>query len=144
MLVNDAFPSKYLKTGDLKNRPWVLSINAVEVQTVDEKTGDQKPVVFFEKTGKGLVLNVTNANAIARLYGEEMNSWHGQVIELYPTETDFKGERVDCIRVRAPSNAAQPAAAPQPDPNVVLNQPIQAPVVGSHYNPDDLDDDIPF
>ena len=36
-----------------------------------------------------LVLNRTNANSIATLYGININNWIGKLIELYPTRTPW-------------------------------------------------------
>ena len=53
------------------------------------------------ETDKGLVLNKTNAAAIAKTHGDDSDEWIGQAIELYPAVTQFNGNTVDCIRVRA-------------------------------------------
>jgi len=122
MRISGAFPSDYLKAADMQGRPFVLTMKAVIIDKIGD---DQKPVVFFNETEKGLVLNKTNANNISVVYGDETDVWVGKQIELYPATTDFQGRTVDCVRVRAPQ-VQQQAAPPPPPP------------------PTDLDDEIPF
>jgi len=55
--------------------------------------------VMFDGKEKGLVLNKTNAQLIAEQHGQDLASWKGREISIYPTTTDFGGERVECIRV---------------------------------------------
>ena len=61
------------------------------------------------------MLNKTNANTIADIFGEETDNWYGHPIEVYPSETDYQGKRVACIRVRAvraQGMAPAPTSAP--------------------------------
>jgi hypothetical protein len=101
--------SKYLKAADLNGREVTARIAGVQIEQFG-KDGDRKPVVSFEGKSKGLALNKTNARAIAAMYGDETNSWTGREITLYPTQTEFAGAMVDCIRIRAA--AKNRAAAP--------------------------------
>ena len=122
MLVSDAFPSKYLRAADLQGRTTTLTIEKV---VMEDLNGDQKPVVYFADTKKGLVLNVTNARAIAQLAGDDMSNWSGMPLELFSTPVSFQGRTVDAIRVRpldpARKNKA-PIKAPAPDdPNDPLD-----------------------
>jgi len=73
--------------------------------TMDELTmsggrKETRPVIRFSDAEKKLVLNKTNATAIAGMYGNETDAWIGKKITMYPTETQFGSETVDCIRVR--------------------------------------------
>ncbi len=107
MNIGRAFPSKYLKHSDLQGRRLGVTIERVEVEKIGDK---QKPVVYFVGKPKGLVLNVTNARAIAEIAGgdEEMDNWAGVHVLLYPTKVDFQGGRVDAIRVEAEDRPAKP------------------------------------
>lgn len=134
MKIGTAFPSKYLKASDLNDKPWVLTMDRLEIEGVGASK-DQRPIVYFLKTEKGLVLNKTNSNIIARLYGEETDQWMGNQIELYPTMVDFQGDQVEAIRVRGPKRNA--GAMPQPQ------QPRQ-PEPPLHAGVPDIDDEIPF
>ena len=118
MKINQAFPSKYVAAVDMGGLARVLTISQITMETIGQDGHDTKPVLYFQGAQKGMVLNKTNANVITILYGEETDNWIGKQIELYPTQTDFRGEIVDCIRCRAPGAVgalgAAPAAAPLP------------------------------
>ncbi len=115
MNIQGAFPSKYLSAnadipeeGDL-----VLTIKHVEIETVGQGAkAAEKPVLYFNEVGKGLVLNKTNAGTIGKLYGAETDAWTGKPVALFSTEVPFEGKQVLAIRVRvkAPKAAAAPAA----------------------------------
>jgi len=102
MNINNAFPSKWLKSGDIpEDTDLVLTINKVEVQEVGQgEEAEQKPVIFFAETDKGMVLNKTNAGTISKLYTPETDAWLGKRIALFSTEVDFGGNQTLAIRVR--------------------------------------------
>lgn len=104
MLVNDFYQteSKWLKASDLKSKegkPIKIRVTVDRAEVVEFKDGTKKIGLFFSGKEKGLVLNKTNAQLIAEQHGPDMNGWTGKSIAIYPTTTDFGGERVDCIRV---------------------------------------------
>jgi hypothetical protein len=139
MKVSDAFPSRYLKAADLNEKKLTLTITRYEIEEMGENN-ETKPVLYFEKSQKGLVLNKTNAVEISEAYGDEMNSWKGRRITLVPVRVTFKGERKAAIRVLIPLVAEGkerveiPPKEPKPD----------------EQNDDDtrtaqeMDDEIPF
>jgi hypothetical protein len=89
-----------------------LTIREIKVEALHTDRGDeQKPVVYFEKTEKGLVLNKTNAKTIAGLYGTNVDEWVGRRVELYATECQAFGERKECIRIKPTVPKEKPVAA---------------------------------
>ncbi len=123
MKISAAFPSTYLKAGDLGGQPRIVTVRTCVMEELGQgKDKEKKPVLYFEKGPKGLVLNVTNANTITKVYGDDTANWTGKPIEIYPTQTEFRGDMVDAIRVRVPdaepsaTTAAVPPAAPPPAP----------------------------
>lgn len=116
--IYDEFPSKYLTAGDLKGKSWNLVIESVQKESMRSYAGaepESKLVVFFEKSKKGLVLNKTNAFAIAEISGPETDAWKGKTVQLYPTKVQAFGDQVDAIRVREPAAIEdQPAELEQP------------------------------
>jgi hypothetical protein len=101
MHINRMFPNHYLKAADLQNRPQVVVIDTCNLEAVgDDET---KPVLGFRNTSLKLVLNRTNAEAIAELYGEDSDHWIGQAVELYPARVPFRAKMVDAIRIRPPT-----------------------------------------
>lgn len=131
--VNDAFPSKYLKAADLQGRQ--VTVNMTNVSY--EKMGDDtKLVLFFDGKEKGLVLNKTNANNIAAIYGTDTDGWFGKPIVLVEALVDFQGRSVPAIRVRGP----QPNN--RPSPNTPLGQ-TKPDFASREFAPID-EDEIPF
>jgi hypothetical protein len=97
MDMNAAFPSTYLKAADLKGKAVPVVIENV---TFEDIGGDQKPVLRFRGTDRGMVLNKTNMNIIAEMYGFESDDWHGKRITLQPARVEFQGKIVDAVRVK--------------------------------------------
>jgi hypothetical protein len=154
MRIGQAFPSKYLKAGDLPEGQFIgVTIDRVEMVNVaaEGTPPEEKPVLFFVGKEKGLVLNRTNSSAIEEVYGDETDDWHGQPVKIFATTTSFQGKNVACIRIQVPKRAAAasrtPAAAPAR--RVVA---AAAPVAAAPYAGEDgdapapaIDDsDIPF
>lgn len=139
MDINSAFPSNYLKASDLQGRTVDVVISSVTMEKVGD---DQKPIVYFQGKEKGLALNKTNSNAIQMMYGDETNNWANQPISMWPTETEFQGKIVPCIRIKAPGGqditgyiSQRANQAPPPNNNPAPQNVAPGP---------DLDDEIPF
>jgi hypothetical protein len=111
--IDNAFPSKYLKAADLGGRDVVVQIDRVEIEPVGRQK-EIKPVLYFVGKEKGLILNKTNSSKIKGIIGSpETDDWSGCKIKLYATETEFEGETVDTIRVKAAGPTEKPVA-PKP------------------------------
>jgi len=117
MDIDQAFPTKFVSAADLRGREVEKAIKNVAFENIGMNSTEQKPVVYFDDTQKGLVLNKTNAFRIKGLYGSETGAWIGKKIILYPSETDFQGKTVPCIRVKGP-NAVPDAQAPAEYPEL--------------------------
>jgi hypothetical protein len=115
--VNDEFDSiygsKYFSVSDLRGEQPRRRIGKVEIGDLKEKDGStkRKYVVYFEGEDKPLVLNKTNADKLAKMFGKDRSKWIGHVVELYAEMTTF-GEGV---RLRPLRPAATPA---KPDPEM--------------------------
>lgn len=106
MNINTAFKSKFLKGAEIE-ADTVYTISHVDQENVGGADKEEvKPVLYFEETEKGLVLNRTNSNTIASLYGPETDDWAGKKITLFSTEVDFQGKQTLAIRVRMKKPAA--------------------------------------
>ena len=101
---NDFFPSNYLRCADLKGRERIVTIDHVVTEEFENDGKKQKkPVVHFrEKETKPLVCNKTNFLSIAKVCGEDTDSWTGQRIQLAPTMVSFKGQVTEAVRVHRP------------------------------------------
>jgi arabinogalactan endo-1,4-beta-galactosidase len=135
MKVSQAFPSEFIKAADLNGQNARVTMARVEMKDIGD---DQKPVLYFKGKEKGLVLNKTNSNNIAILYGDEMDEWLGQEIILFEAMVDFQGKTVPAIRVRGPQpkdRSTAPARQPQTAPKRMAE---------SDAGGADMDDAIPF
>lgn len=106
-------PGQYLKAADLQGMQITVSIDKVAVEDIG---GDSKPVLYFIGKEKGMVLNKTNTNNIAFLYGDETDDWHGKQVVLFEAIVDFQGKSTPAIRVKGPARPRQAEAittAPQ-------------------------------
>lgn len=143
MNIESAFPSTYVKAADLGGKNARLIIRSVTMETVGN---EQKPIMYFEKRDKGLVLNRTNANTISLVYGQNTDDWVGGEIELFPAMVDFQGRTVEAIRVRIPPRKPQAAKSQYDngfdDPRTAPPARTAAPAGGSIV--DEMSDEIPF
>lgn len=97
MRYEDLFPSNYLTASDLNGSSGRYRIKHLSFEDFEDGS---KPVLEFEDTDKMLVLNKTNGKTLREGFGDDVEKWFGQEIELYTQRIDFKGKRVDAIRVR--------------------------------------------
>lgn len=98
--IGEYFPSKFLKAQDIKGET-PLTISDLKEETLREKS-DPQPVLYFEETDKGLVLNLTNSNKLIQiLSSDNPHDWFGRKITLITALVSFKGEEVPAIRVKA-------------------------------------------
>lgn len=160
MRISDAFPTKYLKAGDLQGRRHTLTVSRVV-----QEEGIDKPIIYFQGAQKGMAVNKTNAMMISQFLGDETDGWIGRQIELYTAQVLFEGKFVPAIRVSQPmqpmpahENGPLPASPapeqipartvhPAPDPNAPLPPAATQPQGGGAYvasAADDLTDEIPF
>ena len=96
------FPSRYLRAADFEGQSVALTISEVVRDKVQMSTGQkaEKYILRFQETDKALILNKTNAKAVAKVLHEpKAINWPGERIVLKPTTCEAFGEIVDCIRV---------------------------------------------
>ena len=113
--INALFPSKYLRSADYeKGEETTYVISRVEVEKVGEKDGreERKPVLFFQNEEKGMVLNRTNADTIADLYGNDTEGWAGRPITVFVMRVSGPNGMTDGIRLKAPPKPRSQRAAP--------------------------------
>jgi hypothetical protein len=100
--INEMFPKPHI-TPDLLNKPYELVIKSIEQKELrPHNSPETRWIVHFEKTEKYLILNKTNASAIAGLYGPNTEGWIGKKVVLYTTKAKIKGVMRDVIRIRGP------------------------------------------
>lgn len=98
--INDLYPSRYLKQSDLKGTTPVVTMDRLAIETLGEgEEAENKPVLYFAGKEKGLVLNKTNTNTIASLYGDETDDWKGQPVQLLSAPVSYNGKTTMAIRI---------------------------------------------
>lgn len=98
MKLNAMFPSKFLKADDVGQSGAIYTIKAVGIEALGTEQ-EEKPVVRFRETPKGLVVNKTNAAILGELFGDDTDAWLGKRVALRVERVSFQGRRVDSIRV---------------------------------------------
>ena len=116
MKISETYASKYLKAVDLGGQDRTVKIRAcVQEEMGQGSEKENKPVLYFDGGQKGLVLNKTNATAIAEDYGDDTEAWTGREVVLFVQKVTFQGSLTPAIRVRV-QNTPQPAVPPRPAP----------------------------
>lgn len=144
MDVNSAFPSKFLKAADLQGRKVRAVISQVEMDKIGD---DTRMVAYFQGKEKGLVVNKTNANTIADMFGPETDDWAGREIVLFPTRVDYQGKRVDAIRVEFNQPPPRTQQSRMPAEAAQNEQQMRRPAPSATQQHDERnppDDEIPF
>jgi hypothetical protein len=113
MRSTDAFPSKYLKSGDVKAKPLIATISHVDMELVGQgQEQKEKPVLYLKDGQKPIVLNRTNFEAIEAAFGDT-DEWPDRKIRVYCAPTRFQGKATDGIRI----DPIVPKPAPKDDFN---------------------------
>ena len=140
MNIDQAFPSKYLKSADI-TAPLKVSIKQVVVEVVDEDKDERKPILYFHQLEHGLVLNKTNANALSGAFGAETDSWTDKMVGLWVDPTvQYAGKTVPGLRIKILNS--EPVFR-DPDPAQTYAK-EQAATAKTEQTTPDFDDNIPF
>lgn len=132
--LSSMFPSRFVRSEDIQ-QPCTLVIRGITRENVapDNQAEEIKPVAYFERAPKGLVLNHTNAAVLMDLFGDDTEAMQGRTVELYVDHNvQFQGKQVSGLRLRAPAENAETS---QPIPTTTEVQGEAAAMEG---------DDIPF
>ena len=81
--------SRYIKTDDLKGREVLVVVDRVEEHEIEGNDGEKqdKYVLYFQNKEKGLVMNVTNTEAMVNGFGDESDAWTGKDVMLFSVQT---------------------------------------------------------
>ncbi len=93
-------PPAHLAAEDLTGDT-LVTIESAFMTKVGEKRED-KGAVKFKEFSRAMVINRTNVKRLIDLLGGETDAWVGKQITIYPSETDFAGKTVPCLRVKVP------------------------------------------
>ncbi len=103
MKVTEAFKGNFIEALHVTGKDASLTIAGYDrpdtIKSADKKLID-KPILRFQETDKGLILNKTNARTIGLAHGNEMDEWTGKKVTLFATTCEAFGDRVPCVRIR--------------------------------------------
>lgn len=105
MKYNQMFPSKYLKGADIieeggEVRVLIKSIVFEELQDPKTQKKEDKPVMYFVRQEKGLVLGKENGKRLVELFGDESDHWIGKTITLNTERVTAFGATTDAVRIK--------------------------------------------
>lgn len=92
----------YLTGDHLKGRNRLLVIQEFREEYVERPDGNtvKKQVLIFDEPSTRLILNKTNARALAEMFGPETDNWRGKQIELYAEEKKVFGKARQIVKIR--------------------------------------------
>ena len=96
MNVHKMYRYNYMKSDDLNGQALCLSITECLAEKVG---GDERLVLAFFEVPSLMILDRTNTNMLAELYGPETSEWIGKTIRLAPSTTLFLGQVVKYVRI---------------------------------------------
>ena len=114
---NEALPGKYLAKEDF-DPPRVVEIQKVAIEEIEGGGSvENKPILYFKGSRRGIVLNGTNWDLIVKITGkDDSDDWYGAQIEVYHDPSiRFGPRKVGGIRVRAPQTTGAVNSAPEDD-----------------------------
>lgn len=116
VLEMEAYQSEWLSGLDLKGRQVTVIVDAVTSEQVQNQRGEKavKAAVAFKTVAgqplrKRLLLNKTNAVALARLFGVETDGWKGQQVVLQAENVPAFGQVHCVVRVAGRGHLPKPA-----------------------------------
>jgi len=112
------FKGEYVAAAEFQGKEPTLTIKSLALVTMveapkakgEEERTRQKGVVHFEETDRGWVMNRTNAESLAAMFGPETSAWIGKRVKLAAVQVQFGKERVPGIRVVGSPDISAPVA----------------------------------
>lgn len=100
MDATEIYSSQWLKAADIKEKK--VKVTVAEVKPVVVKDNEPRKLeLHFSELQKSLLLNKTNGTRMMEAFGKETDNWAGKTIELYTIMTNYQGEEVPAIRLKA-------------------------------------------
>lgn len=72
----------------------------VQVQGGKKDEKAPKQVLYFKEDAPKMILNITNGNMLAQLYGSHPEQWIGKQIQVYAASVKAFGKTQDALRIR--------------------------------------------
>jgi hypothetical protein len=115
MRASDFTNSRFFAAADFDDQPVNWTIASVSSEIIGRDDPAKKAVLQLidsngKPTGRELVLNKTNIRALAKAFGDDMETWIGRSIRIQSSWVNYRGEQVRGIQV-APGVVALRAAS---------------------------------
>lgn len=106
------FKGDHISAAEFAGKVPTLTIKDVRlVRMEDEKKGErEKGVVHFHETDRGWVINRTNAESLAHMFGPDTDHWAGKRVTLRAEQVRFGKETVPGIRVVGSPDIPKPVS----------------------------------
>lgn len=107
MKISELFPRKYATGEDLAGKTPTLIISRVVLESMHPQPGkpaENKPVIYFEKATKGIILTAPLARQLAALLGDDTEKWTGKRVQLFTEAIRVAGQERTAIRARQAPN----------------------------------------
>lgn len=88
--------ANFLNANDVP-KPITAKIKGVTVEAM--KDGKKKIVLVLEGVEKSLALNKTNSKTLESRFGEVMEEWKGEEIQLASVPVEFQGSMTKGLRI---------------------------------------------
>ncbi len=116
--IHDFVGGDYLKAADLNGQERTVRLTEFGVETLKGDNGDErKGIMKFAEMPKGMVINMTNAVILKRMFAtDQIEEWTARVqatptfVTLYTEHTQLG----DGLRIRPTAAPTQPVTAPLP------------------------------
>ena len=106
------FKSAYIAAVEFGGKEPTLVIESVKLEGVADDKGAVKDrwAVRFRGTPRAWLLNLTNAQLLAAMWGRDTDGWVGHAVTLCAVPVRFGAETVDGIRVKGSPELTAPKA----------------------------------
>jgi hypothetical protein len=108
------FESDYLTATEFKGRTPTFTITGVALKKLpNPETGEErtKGVIAFREVPKGWVMNRTNAQCLAAMFGGDTEAWVGKRVTLHAVEVQVGPKKDMGIRVVGSPDIEKPVVA---------------------------------
>ena len=144
--ISEMLPSSYLKQSDFDEAGLIVTVSHVEQKNVarEDEPPENKWVAYFKEYEKGMVLNTTNINGLAKACdSDDTDNWPGKEVVVYvDPNVGYGGKTTGGLRIKKYNVPAAPKAAGRQVPAINPRQSTSPSIdYGRH---DDAGDRNPF
>jgi hypothetical protein len=93
--------SDYIAAADFGGKQPTLTIKSVQLVGLEDEKGKQqrRGVIHFKEAERGWILNRTNVEYLAAMFGQETDLWIGKRVTLLSVPVQFGAEKTEGIRI---------------------------------------------